>query len=115
MTVDHKPLPILGDKSLADIPNPRLYRFKERSMRYRFQIQYLPGDKNNTPDTMSRLHENNGKSPKPEEELETNILVVTIKDGFPSRKELCSQVLMPFHKNREGLAWSIWTVRRSSL
>ena len=40
VSVDHKPLiPILGDKSLADIPNPRLYRFKERSMRYRFQIQ----------------------------------------------------------------------------
>ena len=30
VTVDHEPLiSILGDKGLADIPNPRLYRFKE--------------------------------------------------------------------------------------
>ena len=76
VTVDHQPLiPILRDKSLADIPNPRLYQFKERSMRYKFQIQYLPGDKNNTPDTMSRVHENNSKSLNPEEELETDVKV----------------------------------------
>ena len=47
--MDHEPLiSILGDKGLADIPNPRLYRFKERCLRFRFQIQYLPGAKNNT-------------------------------------------------------------------
>ena len=76
MTVDHQPLiPILGDKSLADIPNPRLYRFKERSMRYKFQIQFLPGNKNNTPDCMSRMHESDSKSLRPEEELETDVKV----------------------------------------
>ena len=58
VTVDHEPLiPILGNKDMADIANPRLYRFKERTLRYNFKIQYLPGDKNDTPDCMSRIHE----------------------------------------------------------
>ena len=56
VTVDHEPLiSILGDKGLADIPNPRLYRFKERCLRFRFRIQYLPGKHNNTLDCMSRV------------------------------------------------------------
>merc|ERR1712082_351871 len=55
VTVDHQSLiPILGDRSLADIPNPRLYRLKEKCMRYKFDIQYLPGKNNNGPDCMSR-------------------------------------------------------------
>ena len=59
VTVDHEPLvPILGNKDMADIANPRLYRFKERTLRYNFKIQYLPGDQNDTPDCMSRVHEN---------------------------------------------------------
>merc|ERR1712082_534980 len=60
VTMDHKPLvPILGNKDMADIANPRLYRFKERTLRYNFKIQYLPGDQNDTPDCMSRVHKNN--------------------------------------------------------
>ena len=55
VTVDHQSLiPILGDRSLAEIPNPRLYRLKEKCMRYRFDIQYLAGKKNDGPDCMSR-------------------------------------------------------------
>ena len=47
VTVDHQSLiPILGDRSLADIPNPRLYRLKEKCLRFQFQIQYLPGKNN---------------------------------------------------------------------
>merc|ERR1712082_334265 len=57
--VDHEPLvPIMNNKEMADIANPRLYRFKERTLRYNFKIQYLPGDQNDTPDCMSRVHEN---------------------------------------------------------
>ena len=34
---DHKPLvKLFGDRSLNDIPNPRLLRLKERSLRYKF-------------------------------------------------------------------------------
>ena len=58
VTVDHHSLiPILGDRSLADIPNPRLYRLKEKCLRFRFQIQYLPGKNNDTPDCMLRMYD----------------------------------------------------------
>ena len=57
VTVDHQPLiSILGDKNLADIPNPRLYRFNLKCFRFRFNIQYLPGGKNDTPDCMSWIY-----------------------------------------------------------
>merc|ERR1712082_254703 len=46
---------------MADIASPRLYRFKERTLHYNFKIQYLPGDQNDTPDCMSRVHENDGE------------------------------------------------------
>ena len=76
VTVDHQPLiPILGDKGLADIPSPRLYRFKERSMRDKLQIQYIPDNKNNIPDFMSRMHDSDTKSLRSEEELETVVKV----------------------------------------
>ena len=62
VTVDHQALiSILGDRSLADIPNPRLYRFKENCLRFRFTIQYLPGGKNNTPDCMLRIYDRDEK------------------------------------------------------
>ena len=58
VTVDHHSLiPILGDRSLADIPNPRLYRLKEKCLRFWFQIQYLPGKNNDTPDCMLRVYD----------------------------------------------------------
>ena len=37
---------ILGIRSLADIPNLRLYRLKEKCLRFKFKIQYLPGKVN---------------------------------------------------------------------
>ncbi len=40
VTTDQQALvKILGDKSLADIPNPRIYRLKERCMRFKYKIQ----------------------------------------------------------------------------
>ena len=56
VTVDHHSL-ILGNRSLADIPNPRLYRLKEKCLRFWFQIQYLPGKNNDTPDCMLRVYD----------------------------------------------------------
>ena len=62
VTVDHQPLiSILGDKSLADIPNPRLHRFKEKCLRFKFKIQYLSGGKNDTPDCMMRTSRQSGR------------------------------------------------------
>ena len=58
VTVDHHSLiPILGDRSQADIPNPRLYRLKEKCLRFWFQIQYLQGKNNDTPDCLLRVYD----------------------------------------------------------
>ena len=52
---DHKPLvKLFGDRSLDDIPNPRLLRLKERSLRYRFAILHIPGIRNKAADALSR-------------------------------------------------------------
>ena len=41
---DHKPLSkILGDRELADIQNPRLFRLKQRTLMWRFHIVHVPG------------------------------------------------------------------------
>ena len=52
---DHKPLvKLFGDRSLNDIPNPRLLRLKERSLRYKFKIIHIPGVRNKAADALSR-------------------------------------------------------------
>ena len=44
---DHQPLiKILDDKSLGDIENPRLVKFKERTLAFNFDIHYVEGAKN---------------------------------------------------------------------
>ena len=56
VAVDHKPLlGLLGDKSLGDIENPRLRRFKERSLMYNFKMIHVPGALNKVADTASRF------------------------------------------------------------
>ena len=55
VVVDHKPLvKVLGDRSLADMPNARLRNLKEKTLRFKFVVRYLPGVKNRVPDATSR-------------------------------------------------------------
>ena len=55
VVVDHKPLvKIFGDKSLESIDNPRLFNFKEKTLRYDFKIKYIPGKENFSADACSR-------------------------------------------------------------
>ena len=55
LAIDHKPLvAILGSTHLDDIPNPRLFRLKQKSLRYRFTPCHVSGKKNIVPDTFSR-------------------------------------------------------------
>ena len=52
---DHKPLvPILGDKALSNIENPRLVRLKEKTLPYSFKIRHLSGDEMFAADALSR-------------------------------------------------------------
>ena len=53
--VDHKPLvKLFGDRRLDEIDNPRLFRMKQRTLRWRFDIEYQRGDSNPFADAMSR-------------------------------------------------------------
>ena len=55
IAVDHKPLlKLLGDRSLENIPNARLRNLKEKTLRYRFQMMYVPGAKHRAADAVSR-------------------------------------------------------------
>ena len=56
--------------------NPRLYRFKEKCLRFTFQIQYLPGKFNATPDCMSKLFDNDKKDEY--SEVQTGVTVVPL-------------------------------------
>lgn len=55
VVVDHKPLvKILGDRSLTDLPNARLRNLKEKTLRFKFDVRYIPGVQNRVPDATSR-------------------------------------------------------------
>ena len=52
---DHKPLvKLLGDRSLDEITNPRLFRIKQRTLLWRFDIEHTPGKTQYCADAMSR-------------------------------------------------------------
>ena len=55
IAVDHKPLlKVLGDRSLENIPNSRLRNLKEKTLRYKFRMLYIPGAKHRATDCISR-------------------------------------------------------------
>ena len=52
---DHKPLvKIFGDRTLDEITSSRLFRLKQRTLPWRFNIQHLPGKTNHAADATSR-------------------------------------------------------------
>ena len=55
LAVDHKPLvPILSNRRLDLIKNPRILNFKEKTMMYKFHAQHIPGVLNFAADATSR-------------------------------------------------------------
>ena len=55
VATDHKPLvAIFGDKELNRIPNPRMFRLKQRTLCWSFQMVYLAGSTNLAADAVSR-------------------------------------------------------------
>ena len=59
VVVDHKPLvKILGDRSLEDIKNPRLFNMKEKTLMYDYKIKHVPGTWHLGPDACSRYPSN---------------------------------------------------------
>ena len=61
VVTDHKPLTkIFADRTLDEIENNRLFRFKQRSLPWRFKIFYLPGNTNAAADAASRYPDPSG-------------------------------------------------------
>ena len=55
VVTDHEPLKgLFSDRDLSKIQNPRLFRLKEKTLRYRFTIQHCPGKWHRGPDAVSR-------------------------------------------------------------
>ena len=55
VATDHLPLiPILGDKALDQIQNPRLRSLKEKTLRFNFKAVHVPGSLHLGPDAASR-------------------------------------------------------------
>ena len=55
LVTDHKPLvQILSDKALDQISNPRIFRLKQRTLPWCFDVAYLPGKTNAAADATSQ-------------------------------------------------------------
>ena len=55
VSTDHRPLlGILKDRELSTIANPRLFRLKEKTLPFTFNVQYNPGKWHRGPDAFSR-------------------------------------------------------------
>ena len=55
VATDHKPLlAILNDRAMDTIVNPRLLRLKERTLPWKFDMVYVPGNRQAAADTLSR-------------------------------------------------------------
>lgn len=55
LAVDHKPLvKILGDRALGEIDNPRILNFKEKCLRWTFEVIHIPGSLHKAADAISR-------------------------------------------------------------
>ena len=55
IVTDHKPLlGIFRDRDLSSVTNPRILKLKQRTLPYRYDIQYNPGKWHRGPDAVSR-------------------------------------------------------------
>ena len=76
--VDHKPLlKIFSDRSLSDIPNPRLRKFKEKTLQYRFTMTHIPGVKHRIPDTLSHYPVSHDISPSNKDDSDSEAATYT--------------------------------------
>ena len=78
IVTDHKPLvKLLADKMLDEISNPRLFRLKQRTLMWRFDIVHMPGKGNFFSDATSRNPVDN--SSEDEIEITTSDVLSTIR------------------------------------
>ena len=99
IVTDHKPLiKILGDRTLDEITNSRLFRLKQRTLPWRFEIRHLPGTSNHAADATSR---------HPSQSSTENIVSL----GSPSFPDIAELALMNTIRNDTqelgAISWSL--------
>ena len=99
IVTDHKPLiKIFGDRTLDEITNSRLFRLKQRTLPWRFEIRHLPGTSNHAADTTSR---------HPSQSSTEN----TVSLGSPSFPDIAELALMNTIRNDTqelgAISWSL--------
>jgi hypothetical protein len=106
IVTDHKPLvKILGDRTLDEISNSRLFRLKQRTLPWRFEIKHLPGKSNQAADAASR-------NPSPSTHTDSGLCV------SPSIPDLAEAALMSaIHTDTKQLGIISWSLlaRETSL
>ena len=84
LALDHMPLiPILADKELGDIANPRLMNQKVKLLRYRFTPIYIPGKLHVIPDAWSRRTDS-PNPPTPRHNTVDMLDVTNVGSGYSS-------------------------------
>ena len=99
IVTDHKPLiKIFGDRALDEITNSRLFRLKQRTLPWRFEIRHLPGTSNHAADATSR---------HPSQSSTEN----TVSLGSPSFPDIAELALMNTIRNDTqelgAISWSL--------
>ena len=89
VATDHKPLvKIFGDRTLDEVENPRLFRIKQRTLRWYFTTVHVPGESNQAADATSRrpstLPYEDELLGEEEESLEESILAASMRSGTES-------------------------------
>jgi hypothetical protein len=81
VVTDHKPLVrILGDRTLDEISNTRIFRLKQRTLLWSFSIAHLPGKTNFAADATSRNPSPNNSIPPAMEDAEHAMIAAIHRD-----------------------------------
>ena len=108
IAVDHKPLlKLFGDRSLEDIPNTRLRNLKEKTLRYRFSMAYIPGARNYTSDALSRHPAGTTTPPRlnlPDDNTASDVACPHHSPKIPTTLLAGLSITEPIDEDDDGLA-----------